>query len=98
MRNFSQLISALFHPIFILLYAYLIYFKIDCFNNPYNDYSAYLAWEKNCVNARKNIALLIEKEAYRLGYGKRGKTKLSNDEKYIVVENVKKKLRMKRNF
>ena len=33
MRNFSQLISALFHPIFILLYAYLIYFKIDCFNN-----------------------------------------------------------------
>jgi len=47
---------------------------------------------------RKNIALMIEKEAYRLGYGKRGKTKLSNDEKYIVVENVKKKLTYEKEF
>ena len=33
MRFFTQLISALSHPVFILIYAYFIYFNIDSFNN-----------------------------------------------------------------
>ena len=73
--------------------------EIDCWYNSHNNNnSAYLAWTRNCLNAKKNIALMIEKEAYRLGYGKRGKTQLSNDEEYIVVENVKKKLTYEKEF
>ena len=58
--------------------------EIDCwYNSDNNNNSAYLAW-KEIVLMQKNIALMIEKEVYRLGYGKRGKTKLSNDENILL--------------
>ena len=73
---------------------------VDCFNKPFKDKSAskVLAWERYCINARKNIQSMVEKEAYRLGYGKRGKTHLSNEEQFTLVENVKKKLTYEKEF
>ena len=72
--------------------------EVNCWSNPFNDNSVYPFRESDCLFARKNIVLMIEKEVFRLGYGKKGKTKLSDEEKYTVVENVKKKLTYEKQF
>ena len=45
--------------------------EVDCFNNPYYDnHRAALAWEKGCLQRRKQVQYMIEQEAYRQGYGR----------------------------
>lgn len=45
--------------------------RVDCFNNPYYDnHRAAVAWEKGCLERKRQAQYMLEQEAYRQGYGK----------------------------